>query len=199
MACRVFRVRSTDTIRYACGKLSLSLKPFGSSVCNFFIQKSSRVSKVCRTCSRVMFWSVISSMIMSLKSSKEWFSSRKCWSMEIVPTFFESLRCLFSRLWAFWASTLPIYCLSLHSSHQAKYIACLDLHPVFCQISKRCFLVLLVKNFVWTTCWQHFVSGRLLQGEQPPDTPGFPGFPVTTLFRLIRVWPRISCRFFFRR
>ena len=152
MACRVFRVRSTDMIRYACGKLSLSLKPFGSSVCNFFIQKSSRANKVCRTCSRVMFWSAISSMIMILKSLKEWFSSRKCWSMEIVPTFFESFRCLFSRLWAFWACTLPIYCLSLHLSHQAKYIASLDLHPVFCRISKRCFLVLSVKNFVWTTC-----------------------------------------------
>ena len=85
----------------------LSLKPLGSSVSCFYIQKSSLFNSVFRTCSRVIFFSAISSIMIILKPLlKSWSFSWKCWSMLIEPSFLASFLCLFIRLWAFWDSTL---------------------------------------------------------------------------------------------
>ena len=103
------------------GKFSFSLKPFGSKVFSFEIQKSSLWRSKFRIWSLVKFFFVISSITISRKSRlKLWSFWLKCWSMDIESGRVTSFLCLLVRLFIPWASTFPTYCFRLHFKQKPR-------------------------------------------------------------------------------
>ena len=131
---------------YAWGKLTRSLKPCGSRVSSFCIQKSSLLNNVVRICSFVKFlWEISSMMIIRKSRLKSCSGSMKCRSMPIESCRFASFPCLFILLLAPWDSTFPTYCPLLHLMQKPKYIQFRDLQLTLWRISNRVSPVLSVK------------------------------------------------------
>ena len=112
---------SQDSCATSVGRLSLSLKPLGWRVPNFWIQKSSLFKRRFRICSFVKFFLVISSITTirksRLKLSPGWL---KCRSMLIASGLATSFLCLLTRRLVPCDSTFPTYCSSLHLRHNPR-------------------------------------------------------------------------------